>query len=244
MTSIYKVPLKDIQKFIDDNEDKAKLISGDDYQKSLILLRDKECKGRPINLILWSMAYNILVNKINISIYSSKDINQMQQKDIDLLAKLLRMKGNDIEHIKQILRYLGKLDERDIAVDNDKISKSLEERAIIFVSEINEKSFYKNSIYGDTLYLNKERKWWYVRGNDFSQPSFNKGYSIAKIDSETSNIYTADGKKPCANLFSEYNGFECISEEGMILSDTKMNAEKRRSRLQNLDNNKQQPNIL
>ena len=107
MTSIYEVPVKDIQKFIDANKDKAKLIGGDDYQKSLTLLRDKESKGHSLNLILWSMAYNVLLSKINIATYTLANLNQMNDKDINLLAKSLKMKGNNLEHIKQILRYLG-----------------------------------------------------------------------------------------------------------------------------------------
>lgn len=57
------------------------------------------------------MAHNLVISKVNIPYYSISDINNMFQIEINNLAKLLKMKGNNVVNIKNILRYLHKLDE-------------------------------------------------------------------------------------------------------------------------------------
>jgi len=57
------------------------------------------------------IAHNLLIKKVNIPYYTIDDIDNMSQVEINQLAKLLKMKGNNRENIKNILRYLHKLDD-------------------------------------------------------------------------------------------------------------------------------------
>ncbi len=60
------------------------------------------------------IAHNLVVNKINIPYYSIYDIDDMSQVKINELAKLLTMRGNNRENIKNILGYLHKLDDKPL----------------------------------------------------------------------------------------------------------------------------------
>ena len=113
MTSIYDIPYEDIKIFLlanninIENENK-------DYDKALDLLKDKKSKGHTISIIEWMMAHNLLKTKINIPNYTNEDIDNMSQIQINKLSKLLGMKGNNSDNIKNILRYLYKLDDENI----------------------------------------------------------------------------------------------------------------------------------
>ena len=58
------------------------------------------------------IAYNLLINKINIPKYSIYEIDFSSKDEISQLSNSLTMKGNNINNVKNILRYLGKLEER------------------------------------------------------------------------------------------------------------------------------------
>jgi hypothetical protein len=109
MTSIYDVPYEDIQKFLLANK-KTYINEIDAYNKALILLKDKKSVGHTISIIEWMIAHNLLKKKINIPNFTIYQIDNMKQFEIDELAKLLTMNSNNIENIKNILRYMGKLD--------------------------------------------------------------------------------------------------------------------------------------
>jgi len=116
MTSIYDIPYEDIKEFLLANN-KFLNDKDDAYNKALILLKDKKSKGHTINIIEWLMAHNLLVRKINIPNYSTYEIDNMTQSEIDELDKLLTMKGNNRENIINILRYLHKLDDLELVSD-------------------------------------------------------------------------------------------------------------------------------
>jgi len=108
MTSIYDIPYKDIKIFLDANGETFKN-KDDAYKITIDLLKDKKAIGHTTSIIEWMMAHNLMINKINIPYYNISDIDNMSQSDINDLAKLLKMKGNNIKNIKNILRYLHKL---------------------------------------------------------------------------------------------------------------------------------------
>jgi len=111
MTSIYDIPYEDIKIFLEANN---KISENDAYNETINLLKDKKAKGHTTSIIEWMMAYNLLINKVNIPYYTISDIDNMSQIEINDLAKLLNMKGNNRNNIKNILRYLHKLqDERE-----------------------------------------------------------------------------------------------------------------------------------
>jgi hypothetical protein len=91
MTSIYDIPYEDIKIFLEAN-DKTYINKNDAYDKTLILSEDKKTIGHTINIIEWMIAHNLLINKINIPYYTIDEINNMSQKEINKLAKLLIIK--------------------------------------------------------------------------------------------------------------------------------------------------------
>ena len=109
MTSIYDIPREDIEIFLLANN---KDIEGndEDYELALSLLKDKKAKGHTTSIIEWMIAHNLLINKVDIPTYSTYDIDNISQTEINQLAKLLKMKGNNRQNIKNILQYLNKLD--------------------------------------------------------------------------------------------------------------------------------------
>ena len=110
MTSIYDVPYEDIQKFLLANNENIRN-QNDAYDVALELLKDKKVKGHTTSIIEWMMAHNLLINNLDIPIYSTYEIDNMSQIEINKLAKLLTMKGNNLNNIKNILRYLNKLND-------------------------------------------------------------------------------------------------------------------------------------
>ena len=111
MTSIYDIPYKDIEIFLRANGKKLTKNKDDDYENAFILLKNKNSKGHTIKIIEWMKAYNLFINNVNIPSYSIYEIDNMTSTEINSLAKKLTMKGNDRDNIKNILRYLNKLNE-------------------------------------------------------------------------------------------------------------------------------------
>jgi len=109
MTSIYDIPYIDIEEFLKANNTTYKN-EIDAYNKALISLKDKTIKGHTISIIEWMIAHNLLIKKVNIPNFTIYQIDNMKQFEIDELASLLTMKGDDRDNIKNILKYLGKLD--------------------------------------------------------------------------------------------------------------------------------------
>jgi len=124
MTDIHDIPFEDVKKFLIDN--RISFFNEDDaYNKALISLK-KERKYYPESIIEWLIAHNLFVRKIDIPIYTIQEIDNMSQNEINQLAKMLTMKGNDPENIKNILRYLHKLDDISLLPEiNDIILQKL-----------------------------------------------------------------------------------------------------------------------
>jgi len=128
MTSIYDIPYEDIQKFLLANNQNFE-DEKDAYDKALLLLKDKNAKGHTISIIEWMIAHNLLIRKVEIPNYTFSQINNMSQIEIDELAKLLTMKGNNRDNIKNILKYLHKLYD-EINLDNNTGIDSLTKRFV------------------------------------------------------------------------------------------------------------------
>lgn len=113
MTTIRDIPYEDIIIFLESNN-KSFLNQNGAYNKARILLKDRKAKGHTIHIIEWMTAHNLLVNKIDIHNFTSDEIDNMFQTKINKLVKLLTLTGNNIDNIKNILRYLHKLDDENI----------------------------------------------------------------------------------------------------------------------------------
>ena len=112
MTSVYDIPFEDIEEFLSANNENYN-DENDAYNKTLILLKNKNSVGHTTKIIEWMMAHNLLLRNINIPNYTTSQINNLSQSEINRLAKLLKMNGSNIENIKHILRYLHKLDNKN-----------------------------------------------------------------------------------------------------------------------------------
>ena len=108
MTSIHDIPYEDIQEFLKANK-KSYKNENDAYNKVLILLKDRNAIGHTISIVEWMIAHNLIKNKVNIPNFTIYQIDNMHQFEIDELARLLTMNGNNREHIKNILSYMNKL---------------------------------------------------------------------------------------------------------------------------------------
>jgi len=112
MTSIYDIPYEDIEEFLLANNSRYDFKNDDEaYNTALILLKDKKSIGHTMSIIEWMMAHNLVMRKINISNYTVQEIDNMSQIKINQLAKLLTMNSNNVDNIKNILRFLHKLDD-------------------------------------------------------------------------------------------------------------------------------------
>ena len=110
MTSIYDIPYEDIKEFLLANN-KTYNNKDDAYDKASILLKDKKAIGHTLSIIEWIIAHNLLKGKINVPNYTTLKIDKMSSFEINNLSKLLSMKGNDRGNIKNILKFLHKLDD-------------------------------------------------------------------------------------------------------------------------------------
>ena len=108
MTSIYDIPYEDIKEFLLANN-KIFNNENDAYKKALILLKDKNSIGHTTSIIEWMIAHNLLVKKVNIPNFTIYQINNMKEFEVTELSRLLGMQGNDRNNVKNILKYLGKL---------------------------------------------------------------------------------------------------------------------------------------
>ena len=129
MSDIRDIPFKDIKEFLSVNN-KDFINKDDAYDQALILLKDKKAIGHTTSIIEWLIAHNLFVRKVNIPNYTIYKIDNMSQNEINQLAKLLTMKKNNSENIKNILRYLHKLDEENIILlpeINDVILRKLDQ---------------------------------------------------------------------------------------------------------------------
>ena len=104
MASIYDIPYEDIRKFL--------LANDINFKKSLVIPQRDFGSFKTLNKNE-KEAYNIARNlfKDNIPNYTIYEVDKMSQIEIGQLAKSLTLKGNDVGNIKNILRYLHKLDE-------------------------------------------------------------------------------------------------------------------------------------
>jgi predicted transcriptional regulator len=119
MTDIRDVPYGDIKEFLLANNKNFKN-KDDAYDQALILLKDKKAIGHTTSIIEWLTAHNLFVRKVNIPNYTIYKIDNMSQNEINQLAKLLTMNGNNPENILNILRYLHRLNDITLVDDINK----------------------------------------------------------------------------------------------------------------------------
>lgn len=109
MTSIHQIEFEDIKEFLKTNNIKTFKNKNDAYNIALKLLKSKNFINNSVKIEEWMIARNLFINKINIPKYNLYEIDFASKDEVDELSKSLNIKGNNP---KNILRYLGKLEER------------------------------------------------------------------------------------------------------------------------------------
>lgn len=153
MADITNVPYSDIRNFILSNNLEVPTNKNSAYELGLSLLKNKNSKGRSLDLVLWSFAYNLLKNNVNVNTYTSEEIDNMSLTEINKLSKYLNMKHNNVNNIKKILKYLHKLNDVELISDVKDLIFDLYEQ--IKIEEINDYSSYDDLIFLLKTHYNK-----------------------------------------------------------------------------------------
>lgn len=99
------------------------------YEKAFTLIKNKQ-DYYPIEVIEWIKAYNLIKSKVDVSSYSINDLKNLKEDKLTELSKLLTLKSNIMEHIINVLKYMGKRSSsfnRTLSFGKLKIKKFLDE---------------------------------------------------------------------------------------------------------------------
>jgi hypothetical protein len=119
MTSILDIPIDDVKKFLQTNDISISKNVETMYDDAFKLMEDPNTSYYKVPRIIieWMLAYNLMITKIDIPTYSISDIEKMNQKQINDLAKSLGMRSNNIKSIINILNYAGKLNTHELILN-------------------------------------------------------------------------------------------------------------------------------
>ena len=188
MSDIRDIAFKDIKEFLLANNKSFKN-KDNAYDQALFLLKDRNAIGHTINIIEWLIAHNLFVRKVNIPNYTIYKIDNMSQNEINQLAKLLTMNGNNRDNIKNILIYLHKLDDISLLPEiNNIILQKLRQlevqdinfNAIEFDGIIDLLSTHNKALLRKLIYNNMERIIFY-NVLDINTKDFNTIARIRKV---------------------------------------------------------------
>jgi hypothetical protein len=104
MSNIHDLKVADITNLILINNYSLPINDDEKYKLASELMEDKNTnyKGASSNIIKWMLARNALLREVKIP----DNINNLSQHELNVLAKNLGMKGNNIDNIKDIVRYM------------------------------------------------------------------------------------------------------------------------------------------
>lgn len=111
MTDIHDISFKDVKIFLSENNKKIPTTSDKAYEIAFELMLDPNTSYNanvPDSILEWMKAYNLSESKAKIKNYTISEIQKLSQTEIDKLAKQLKMKGNNVDNIINILRFLHK----------------------------------------------------------------------------------------------------------------------------------------
>jgi len=111
MADIHDLDLDHLKKFLVQNgifvpKERERI-----YEKAFDLMNQKITlyDDADISIVQWLLAYNALKNNVVNRRYTESEINNLSKGELDKLAKKLGMKGNNIDNILTILRFMNKL---------------------------------------------------------------------------------------------------------------------------------------
>ena len=132
MTSIRQIPYDDIELFLLTNNIDLSSDVNVNYNIAKRLVKNSKTKFEISSVVEWMIAHNLIVLKANIPTYRKSDILEMSDQEIKKLARSLTMKSNNIDHILNILRYLGKLNEYTNIFSGNPFNKFSENTDILY----------------------------------------------------------------------------------------------------------------
>jgi len=132
MTSIRQVPYDDIELFLLTNNIDPSSDVNVNYNLAKKLVKNTETNFEIVSVVEWMIAHNLIILKFDIPIYRKSDILEMSDLEIKKLARSLTMKSNNIDHIFNILNYIGKLREDVNIFAGNPFNKFSENSDILF----------------------------------------------------------------------------------------------------------------
>ena len=111
MADIHDLDIEHVKLLLSKNNIKIPRTNEEIYDIAFELMNNKSTlyDDMPVSIIEWMMAYNLLNKNLIIDFYSIEDIKELTLIDRKKLAKSLGMKGDNIDNIVNILRYIHKL---------------------------------------------------------------------------------------------------------------------------------------
>jgi len=110
MADIHDLDLDHLKKFLVQNgifvpKERERI-----YEKAFDLMNQKITlyDDADISIVQWLLAYNALKNNVVNRRYTESEINNLSKGELDKLAKKLGMKGNNVQNIIAILRFMHK----------------------------------------------------------------------------------------------------------------------------------------
>jgi hypothetical protein len=163
MTSIYDIPRNDIETFILNNNRNIPKYNTDVYDLAFTLINDQNAKGHTRSIAEWMKAYNLVQNNVNIPTYTTLEIDNMNEKKLNTLARMLTMKSNNVETIKNILRYLHKL---DVKHKRNPFETDIEDVNYILLNTFNIDNLNNLKINNKYKEILNDRRYWKFRLNN------------------------------------------------------------------------------
>jgi hypothetical protein len=122
------------------------------YEKAFTLIKNNP-DYYPIEVIEWIKAYNLIKSKVDVSSYSINDLKNLKEDKLTELSKLLTLKSNIMEHIINVLKYMGKLKIKKFLdeIDYDIIKKLYGVKLANFLKKYDFKIIMVNEIIKDNV---------------------------------------------------------------------------------------------
>lgn len=148
MSDIHDLKIVDLEKFLEVNSVKN-LHNLDIYNYALSLMKDTNTiyKDVDISIIEWMLAYNALLKKISVPIYTVIDIKNLSEPEYNKLSKSLGLSKNNMVNFINVLKYMHKLESdpnSGIELKSEKFKQDLNRE--LLNTKIDNKKYYSSEI--------------------------------------------------------------------------------------------------
>jgi len=148
--NIKDIPVLEIENFLGKNN--ITYDTNNMYEKAFDLIKN-EADYYPISIIEWIKAYNLIKSKVDVPFYYTDDLESLDQNKLTELSKLLTLKTTNMDHIINILKYMGKLKVKKLIddIDYDIIKKLYGSKLANFLKKYDFKIILVNEIIKNNL---------------------------------------------------------------------------------------------